>query len=150
MRNNENHIFIDTNCLIGSLCEKYDLHAAVVGKENTTALHYLSAMNGKKLYVSSLAVAQLTAKLQNKLNKDVLADEIRQILHKYNIIEFNRKDIEEALDSPYAKDIEDLYQYKMSEKAKCLYIMTNNTKDFATLLNVIPFKPKQVRMMNFR
>jgi len=38
----------------------------------------------------------------------------------------------------------------MSEKAKCLYIMTNNTKDFATLLNVIPFKPKQVRMMNFR
>ena len=149
MRNNENHIFIDTNCLISSICERYGIIAAN-GKENTNALHYLLAMNGKKLYVSSLSIAQMTAKLQNRLHKDVLTEEIRQILHRFNIIEFNRKDIEDALNSPYAKDIEDLYQYKMSEKAKCLYIMTNNTKDFATLLNVIPFKPKQVRMMNFR
>ena len=74
------------------------------------AIHYLAAMNGKKLYVSSLAIAQLTAKLQNRLDKDILADEIKQILHRFNIIEFNRKDIEEALSSPYAKDIEDLYQ----------------------------------------
>ena len=149
MRNNENHIFIDTNCLIGFLCEKYNL-SAVSGTENTEALHYLHGMNGKKLYVSSLAIAQLTAKLQNKLNKNLLTEEIKQILHKFNIVEFNKKDIEEALNSPYAKDIEDLYQYKMSEKAKCLYLMTNNVKDFATLLNVIPFKPKQVRMMNLR
>ena len=149
MRNNENHIFIDTNCLISSICEKYRIYTTT-GKENTEALHYLLAMNGKKLYVSSLSIAQMTAKLQNRLNKDVLTEEIKQILHRFNIIEFNRKDIEDALNSPYAKDIEDLYQYKMSEKAKCLYIMTNNTKDFATLLNVIPFKPKQVRMMNFR
>ena len=149
MKNNENHIFIDTNCLIGFLCEKYDLYS-IKGNENSMAIHYLAAMNGKKLYVSSLAIAQLTAKLQNRLDKDILADEIKQILHRFNIIEFNRKDIEEALNSPYAKDIEDLYQYKMSEKAKCLYVMTNNTKDFVTLLNVIPFKPKQVRMMNFK
>lgn len=149
MKNNENHIFIDSNCLIGFLCEKYGLYA-IEGTENTKALHYLLAMNGKKLYVSSLAIAQLTAKLQNRIDKNLLAEEIKQILHRFNIIEFNRKDIEEALNSPYAKDIEDLYQYKMSEKAKCLYIMTNNVKDFATLLNVIPFKPKQVRMMNLR
>ena len=149
MRNNENHIFVDTNCLIGSVCEKYDLFSAE-SKENTSALHYLQAMNGKKLYVSSLSIAQLTAKLQNRLDKEVLTGEIRQILHRFNVIEFNRKDVEDALNSPYAKDIEDLYQYKMSEKAKCLYIMTNNTKDFATLLNVIPFRPKQVRMMNFK
>ena len=149
MRNNENHIFIDTNCLISSLCEKYGLYVTN-NKENTTALHYLLAMNGKKIYVSSLSIAQLTAKLQSRLDKDTLAEEIRQILHRFNVIEFNRKDIEDALNSPYAKDIEDLYQYKMSEKAKCLYIMTNNTKDFSTLLNVIPFRPRQVRMMNFR
>ena len=149
MKNNENHIFIDTNCLISSICERYGIYA-VDGRENTNALHYLLAMNGKKLYVSSLSIAQMTAKLQTRLNKDVLIEEIRQVLHRFNVVEFNRKDIEEALNSPYAKDIEDLYQYKMSEKAKCLYIMTNNTKDFATLLNVIPFKPKQVRMMNLR
>jgi len=149
MRNNENHIFIDTNCLIGFVCEKYGLYN-VGAQENTTALHYLLGMNGKKLYVSSLAVAQLTAKLQSKLTKDLLTEEIKLMLHRFNVIEFGRKDIEEALTAPYAKDIEDLYQYKMSEKARCLYIMTNNTKDFTTLLNVIPFKPKQVRMMNFK
>jgi len=149
MKNNENHIFIDTNCIIGFVCEKYGLYN-VGAQENTKALHYLLAMNGKKLYVSSLAIAQLTAKLQNKLAKDVLIDEIKQMLHRFNIVEFNRKDIEDALNSTYAKDIEDLYQYKMSEKARCLYIMTNNTKDFSTLLNVIPFRPRQVRMMNFR
>lgn len=149
MKNNENHIFIDTNCLISSICERYGIYS-LAGKENTNALHYLLAMNGKKLYVSSLSIAQMTAKLQTRLNKDVLIEEIRQVLHRFNVVEFNRKDIEDALNSPYAKDIEDLYQYKMSEKAKCLYIMTNNTKDFATLLNVIPFEPKQVRMMNFK
>ncbi len=149
MRNNENHIFIDTNCLIGFVCEKYGLYNTGT-RENTTALHYLLGMNGKKLYVSSLAVAQLTAKLQSRLTKDLLTEEIKLMLHRFNVIDFGRKDIEEALNAPYAKDIEDLYQYKMSEKARCLYIMTNNTKDFTTLLNVIPFKPKQVRMMNFK
>ena len=149
MKNNENHIFIDTNCLISYVCERYDLYA-VGNKENTNALHYLFAMNGKKLYVSSLAIAQLTAKLQSRMDKYILAKEIRQMLHRFNVLEFNRKDIEDALNSPGVKDLEDLYQYRMSEKAKCLYIMTNNTKDFSTLMNVIPFKPKQIRMMNLK
>ena len=107
-------------------------------------------MNGKRLYMTSLTVAQLTAKLQNHIEKELLVKEIRSLLHKINIVDFSRKDIEEALDSPYAQDIEDLYQYKMSEKSKCMFIMTNNVKDFATLLNVIPFKPKHIRMMNIR
>jgi len=102
MRNNENHIFIDTNCLISSICEKYRIYAAT-GKENTDALHYLLAMNGKKLFISSLSIAQMTAKLQNRLNKDVLTEEIRQLLHRFSIIEFNRKDIEDALEAPMQK-----------------------------------------------
>ena len=149
MRNNENHIFVDTNCLIGYLCEKHHLYN-YTNKHNTEALHYLFSVNGKRLYISALSIAQLTAKLQSKIGKRDLTDEIRQLLHRFEIVEFNRRDIENAISSPHAKDIEDLYQYKMSEKAKCLYIMTNNTKDFTTLMNVIVFKPRQVRMMNFR
>ncbi len=53
MKNNENHIFIDTNCLMNYFVEKYHLYKTA-STDNADALRFLFGLNGKKLYVSSL------------------------------------------------------------------------------------------------
>ncbi len=147
MRNNENHIFVDTNCLIGCIANKYGIYKDTAG--STEALRFLSGLNGKKLYISSLSVAQLTAKLQKQIGTDRMVKEIEQITHRFNVIEFNNDDIRAAITGEHAKDIEDLYQYEMSQKVKCFYIMTNNLKDFSSLANIIAFLPRKVRKIIF-
>ena len=148
MKNNENHIFVDTNCIISYLADKYSLVKSKY-QSDTIALKYLLSLNGKKLYLSSLTIAQVTAKLQPKLGADVMTKEIEALLNRFDIIEFNEKDIRSALRNPLAKDIEDLYQYELSQKVKCFYIMTNNTKDFSALLNIVAFVPAIVRKTIF-
>ena len=147
MRNNENHIYIDTNCLIGYIATKYGIYKDTKGF--TKALQFLMALNGKKLYVSSLSVAQLTAKLQKRIGADRMVKEIEQIIHRFNVVEFNNDDIQSAITGALAKDIEDLYQYEMSQKVKCFYIMTDNLSDFTSLANITAFLPSKVRKAIF-
>lgn len=147
MKNNENHIYVDTNCLIGYIANKYGIYKDTAG--STEALRFLAGLNGKKLYISSLSIAQLTAKLQKKIGTDRMVKEIEQIIHRFNVIEFNDDDIRAAITGGHAKDIEDLYQYEMSQKVKCFYIMTNNLKDFTSLANIIAFLPRKVRKIIF-
>lgn len=128
--------------------EKYHL-LKTNSTENTDALRFLGGLNGKKLYISSLSVAQITAKLQKQLGAEAMIKEIATFVHKYNIIEFNEQDIKQAISATLAKDIEDLYQYEMSQKVKCFYIMTNNIKDFSSLANIVAFTPKKVRKIIF-
>lgn len=148
MRNNENHIFVDTNCIIYYLADKYELLKASYPL-NTQAIHFLLSRNGKKLYLSSLTIAQVTAKLQAKIGAENMSQEINNLLSRFNIVEFNANDIKSALANPLSKDIEDLYQYEMSQKVKCFYIMTNNTKDFSALANIVAFSPDKVRKIIF-
>ncbi len=148
MRNNENHIFVDTNCIITYLVDKYGLLASA-DPLNTCALHFLRSRNGKKLFLSSLTIAQVTAKLQPKIGAENMSDEIKDLLRYFQIVEFNEKDIMAALTNPLSKDIEDLYQYEMSQKVKCFYIMTKNTKDFSALANIVAFAPNKVRKIIF-
>lgn len=148
MRNNENHIFIDTNCLMNYFVEKYHL-LNTYSTENTDALRFLNSLNGKKLYVSSLSIAQITAKLQKYIGAEMMIREITTFVHRYNIVEFNERDIKQAISATLAKDIEDLYQYEMSQKVKCFYVMTNNIKDFSSLANIVAFTPKKVRKIIF-
>lgn len=148
MKNNENHIFIDTNCLMNYFVEKYHLYKTA-STDNADALRFLFGLNGKKLYVSSLSIAQITAKLQKYIGAETMIKEIANFIHRYNIIEFNEQDIKQAISAKLAKDIEDLYQYEMSQKVKCFYIMTNNIKDFSSLANIVAFTPKKVRKIIF-
>ena len=148
MKNNENHIFIDTNCLISYLADKYGLRKNK-SEENTIALRFLIGLNGKKLYISSLSIAQLTATLQKKIGADNVTKEVSQLLHRFNIVEFNENDIKAALNCKLAQDIEDLYQYEMSQKVKCFYVMTNNLRDFSSLANIVAFPPQKVRKIIF-
>ena len=50
---NPNHIFVDTNVLVGGCSGDARF------KKDEDCLHYLYSLTGKKLYVSSLSVAQL-------------------------------------------------------------------------------------------
>ncbi len=144
MKNAENKIFIDTNCLLSYIGQKYNLYKDP--NFNTEAIQYLSKQKGKKLYISSLAIAQVTATLQNKrMTNDNIRKEITSLLHKFTVVDFTQKDIEHALQNNATSDIEDLYQYAMSMKVSCMYIMTNNTKDFTPLLQITSFRPRDVR-----
>lgn len=144
MRNNENHIFVDTNCIIAHLVDKYKL-LKHTESHSGNALHFLRSRNGKKLFISSLTIAQVTAKLQPYIGAENMISEITDLLQYFHIVEFNEKDIQAALTDPLSKDIEDLYQYEMSQKVKCFYVMTNNTKDFSALANIVAFAPSKVR-----
>ena len=148
MRNNENHIFVDTNCIITYLADKYGLFANT-DPLNTSALHFLRSRNGKKLYLSALTIAQVTAKLQPKIGAENMSREIKDLLQYFQIIEFNEKDIKSALANSLSKDIEDLYQYEMSQKVKCFYVMTKNIRDFSALANIVAFAPNKVRKIVF-
>lgn len=148
MKNNENHIFIDTNCIIGYIADKYNLKRKK-DAANSNALAYLLKQNGKKLYISSLSIAQATATLQNRIDNAKLISEIRSIVSRYEVVEFNKQDIAHAIGMRQARDIEDLYQYRMSQKVKCLYVMTNNIKDYSAFQNIIAFTPKQTRKIIF-
>ena len=50
---NPNHVFVDTNVLVGG----YSGDARY--QKDADCLHYLFALTGKKLYISTLSVAQL-------------------------------------------------------------------------------------------
>lgn len=144
MRNNENHIFVDTNCIIAHLVDKYQL-LKKTEQRSSNALHFLRSRNGKKLFLSALTIAQVTAKLQPYIGTEKVIDEVSDLLQYFHIVEFNESDIQSALVNPLSKDIEDLYQYEMSQKVKCFYVMTNNVKDFSALANIVAFTPSKVR-----
>ena len=67
---NPNHIFVDTNVLIGGYSGDPRF------QKDTACLHYLYSLTGKKLYISTLSVAQLISTFQKKKSND----EIRRIV----------------------------------------------------------------------
>ena len=87
--------------------------------------------------------------MQKLIGAELIIKEIEAFVHRYNIIEFNERDIKQAISATLAKDIEDLYQYEMSQKVKCFYVMTNNIKDFSSLANIVAFTPQKVRKIIF-
>lgn len=147
-KNNTNNIFVDTNCLISYIADKYKIIKD--NNKNMAALHYLFQQEGKRLYISSLSVAQLTAKLQRHIGVKQMTNEIKNLMHKFTILEFSAKDIETAIEEDnQLRDIENTYQYCIARKAKCYYIMTNNLKDFRNKYSIEAFPPQQVRRVIF-
>lgn len=132
------NIFIDTNVLIN----------AYRGTEaDMNCLQYLYALNGKRLYVSALSVAQFVSVFQKKLDNNTIRGYVKQLLHRFTIVSFNEQDIQNAIDIPNA-DIEDNIQYMISQKVKCPYFITNNLKDYRHYDNLASvLSPKEIRLI---
>lgn len=133
---NVNHIFIDTNVLVG---------ACNGSQEDENCLHYLNGLTGKKVYISSLSIAQFVSIFQKKKTDGDIRTMVKRYMHRYNVLSFSEEDITAALNLP-AHDIEDNIQYVISQKTDCHYFVTNNSKDFRSFAcTVIP--PKQIRLI---
>lgn len=131
-----NHIFIDTNVLVGWFMEY---------KDDRDCLKYLFSLTGKKLYVSTLSIAQLVSILQNsKVKKDEVTKLVKYFSTKFTFINFNELDVYEAIDMENP-DIEDNIQYVLSQKKHCQFIVTNNIKDYTKyrLVNIV--SPDSIR-----
>ena len=135
---NYNHIFVDTNVLVGG----YSGDARF--KKDEACLHYLYSLTGKKLYISSLSVAQLISMFQKKKKNDEIVRIVRDLQHRFNVIDFAARDIDAALVET-GGDIEDNVQFVLARKQKCSIIVTNNYKDYRLFYNISVVKPDEVR-----
>ena len=135
---NSNHIFVDTNVLVGGYCGDARF------QKDADCLHYLYSLTGKRLYISTLSVAQLISMFQKKKKNDEIVRIVRELQHRFNVIDFTSRDIDAALTETGA-DIEDNVQYVLAMKQKCGIIVTNNYKDYRLLLNVRAVRPERVR-----
>jgi len=135
---NPNHIFVDTNVLVGG----YSGDAKF--QKDDDCLRYLFSLTGKRLYISSLSVAQLISVYQKKKSNAEITAVVRDLQHRFNIIDFTAKDIDAALKETGA-DIEDNVQFVLAKKQKCYIVVTNNYKDYRFLQGVEVLRPAKVR-----
>ena len=138
---NPNHIFVDTNVLVGG----YSGDARF--QKDEACLHYLYSLTGKRLYISSLSVAQLISTFQKKKKNDEIVRIVRDLQHRFNVIDFAARDIDAALVET-GGDIEDNVQYVLARKQKCSIIVTNNFKDYRLFFNIRVIKPERVRSIS--
>ena len=142
---NPNHIFVDTNVLIGAYSgdSRY--------QTDSDCLHYLYSIVGKRLYISTLSVAQLISVYQKRKTNDEIRTIVRDLQHRFTIINFTVKDLDFALDQTGADIEEDdgehqsSIQFVLARKQKCRVIITNNYKDYRLLLGAQIIKPSKVR-----
>ena len=135
---NPNHIFVDTNVLVGG----YSGDAKF--QKDDDCLHYLFSLTGKRLYISSLSVAQLISVYQKQKSNEEITAVVRDLQHRFNIIDFTAKDIDAALKETGA-DIEDNVQFVLAKKQKCLIVVTNNYKDYRFLQGIEVLRPAKIR-----
>ena len=135
---NPNHIFVDTNVLVGG----YSGDAKF--QKDDECLRYLFSLTGKRLYISSLSVAQLISVYQKKKSNAEITAVVRDLQHRFNIIDFTAKDIDAALKETGA-DIEDNVQFVLAKKQKCHIVVTNNYKDYRFLQGIEVLRPAKVR-----
>lgn len=135
---NQNHIFVDTNVLIGAWSGR---------QSDMLCLQYLFSLKGKRLYSSTLSIAQFISVFQKKRSNDEIRKRVKYLQTKFNLISFTETDVTKAIDE-VSPDIEDNIQYVLCRKMNCLHFITNNIKDYSGyfLLNVL--KPDQSRQIN--
>lgn len=134
---NVNHIFVDTNVLIGAWANK---------KDDKDCLQYLFSLKGKKLYTSSLSIAQLASVFQKKKTNADIRTIINDLMKKFSILSFTKDDIANSILETGA-DIEDNIQYTISKKMKCYTFVTNNTKDYRVFGDIFVLLPRNIRMI---
>ena len=132
---NSNNIFVDTNVLIGFHANR---------QNDKSALKYLFELQGKRLFTSTLAIAQLVSVFQKKKTNTEIKKIVKGIQAKFELLSFVEDDVTRSLDIS-TSDIEDNMQYVISLKRKCFYFITNNVKDYRYFANIKVLEPKQIR-----
>jgi predicted nucleic acid-binding protein len=132
---NENHIFVDTNVLIGYFVEQ---------QKDVAALNYIFSLKGKRLYTSSLAMAQVISVLQKKQTNEAIRKFVTYLMGKFKVIAFADEDIKTAMQLK-GTDIEDNIQYALSKKLKCYWFVTNNVKDYTSFVDIDVLLPTKIR-----
>ena len=136
---NQNHIFVDTNIIIGA----YSNEKKFIKERQ--CWNYLTSLIGKKIYVSSLSIAQFISTLQHhKIDKKSVKNNVSNILAKVNIIDFTKDDIKRSL-LVKENDLEDNIQYVLANKLKCGIFFTQNIKDYNTYINIAVYTAKEHR-----
>lgn len=133
-----NRIFVDTNVIVGAWAGK---------PADQKCLQYLYSLKGKRLYLSSLSVAQFVALFQKKRTQEDIKAQVRYLLTKFNVIAFSEKDVENSL-AIQAADLEDNIQYVISQKMGCFHFVTNNIKDYSGYYVLDIVHPKHIRKIN--
>ena len=132
------NIFVDTNIIVG----------AFVGLEkDKKCLDYLfsPAINRRRLFLSSLSIAQFVAVFQRKgIDDNEIRKYVKFLLSKFNILSFTENDINESIEFKYG-DMEDAMQFVIGKKVRCFYYVTNNTKDYNKIKNIKVINSKKVR-----
>ena len=148
MKNLPYRIFLDTNVLLN------DIFFRRFNRPNSrpahTAIEYLVRVARRETFVASFSIVQIISTLERaRVTRDIIRQEIQQILTKHEIINFTEKDIQSALTAFDDLDIEDTFQFIVSQKVKCQYIITDNVRDFRTFQNVRVIRPKEIRKIVF-
>ena len=137
------HVFIDTNVLINDIL--FRQFNRPNSKPSHLALDYLLRVARRETFVASFSIVQVLSTLERaRVSQDIIRQEI-----KHTIINFTEKDIQAALDDFSGLDIEDTFQFVVSQKMRCQYIITENVKDFKPFQNVRIIRPKEIRRIIF-
>ena len=137
-RVNQNHIFVDTNVLIGAYSGDKRF------PEDEACIHYLTSLVGKKIYISTLSVAQLVATLQKRMSSAELIRIVKELRHRFEVLSFTKDDIDKSIVDVGA-DLEDNMQHVISMKGSCRVIITKNTRDYNVYPDVYAITPERVR-----
>ena len=78
------------------------------------------------------------------MKNDEIVRVVRDLQHRFTVIDFTNRDIDAALVET-GGDIEDNVQFVLAQKQKCSIIVTNNYKDYRLFYNISVVKPDGVR-----
>ncbi len=136
-------VFVDTNLLVND----YLFRSEGLEKSRAAfdALNFLRAKPRSTLYVASFSLVQLVSTLSRQKVKDAkIREELQFVLERYQLVDFTKAEIVRGLNLA-GRDVEDAFQYAVSQKMRCRYILTNNVKDFKGFTDIIIAKPEKVR-----
>jgi predicted nucleic acid-binding protein len=134
MPKNIYNIFVDTNVLIGYY----------VGNDaDRRCLDYLYKMNGIRLFISALSIAQLVSVFQKRKSDEEIRRIVASLMAKFEVLSFTDMDVSDAL-SLSGTDIEDNIQYIISCKMNCALFITNNKKDYVGFFDIEVLLPSRV------
>ncbi len=149
MQNNSvNRVFVDTNVLINDFLFRIKKNKSA--EFDYKALLFLERKNAE-MYIASFSIVQFVSTCQRaKIKDDLIIVEIKKIMGRYNIIDFTKEDIEKSFNQLEQQDIEDVWQYTLSQKLRCRHILTANTKDFKSFANIELHKPKDIQTISLK
>ena len=134
MKLDQNCIFVDTNVLNGFYLNR---------TADVECCRYLFSLKGKRLFISSLSIAQFVAFFHKRFTNNKIKECVRYIFTKFTVIDFTEHDIQKSLLHDYS-DLEDIFQYVIGTKMKCFYFVTND-KHFSAFWNIKVLKSSEIR-----